>query len=590
MTYDLKIEGGTIIDGTGRAGQRGDVGIKDGRIVAVGDCEGSADEVLDAQGAIVIPGFVDIHTHYDGQVSWDPELAPSSLHGVTTCVMGSCGVGFAPVHARDRQRIIELMEGVEDIPGSALAEGITWGWESFGEYMDAIDRFPHAIDFAVQVPHDVLRVYVMGERAVAGQAATDDDIARMRALVREALQAGAAGFSTGRTDNHRTAQGQPTPASEATVRELTGIAGAFEGLGHGVLQAVSDFDLLVSDDRFHDEFDVIERMAAAAPGHGTSISLMQRDQSPQQWRWIIERAERAQAAGTTIRLQVAPRPIGVMLGLRATFHPFMGFPSYKEISALPLAEQVAALRDPQRRARILSEKTDKVAGDGSSLPPLADILLAQIDMVAKRLYRLGGKEGERPDYEPDPRTCLWAEAQATGRSILEVLYDAMLEDEGRALLYFPLYNFTGLDLEAVHTMLTHPLALPGLSDGGAHVGTICDASFPTYLLSHWGRDRPRGRIPLERLVQFQTQDTARFIGLHDRGTIEVGRRADLNVIDLPRLGLRTPQMQKDLPAGGRRLMQRADGYRATLVAGRVVAREGVLTGERPGRLVRVGRS
>ncbi len=579
MRYDLAIKGGTIIDGTGRPGLRGDVAIKGGRIVAVGELADAADAVLEAEGAVVTPGF-------DGQVSWDPELAPSSLHGVTTTVMGSCGVGFAPVHARDRDRIIALMEGVEDIPGSALAEGITWGWQTFPEYMDAIDAVPHAIDFAVQVPHDVLRVYVMGERAVAGQAATDDDIAQMRALVREALVAGAVGFSTGRTDNHRTAQGQPTPASEATARELVGIAEGLVGLGHGVLQAVSDFDLLVSDDRFHDEFDVIERMVEAAPGHRASISLMQRDQSPRQWQWIIERAERAHARGTTIRLQVAPRPIGVMLGLGATFHPFMGYPSYKAISRLPVAEQVARMRDPQLRARILAEKTDKVAGDGSALPPLADILLAQLDMVAKRLYRLGD---ERPEYEPDPRTCLWAQAQASGRTTLEALYDAMLEDEGRALLYFPLYNFTGLDLEVVHAMLTHPLSLPGLSDGGAHVGTICDASFPTYLLSHWGRDRPRGRIPLERLVQMQTHDTARHVGMLDRGTIEVGARADLNVIDLAQLRLRPPHMVADLPAGGRRLMQRAEGYRATLVSGQVVARDGELTGARPGRLVRVGR-
>lgn len=586
MSYDLKITGGTIIDGTGKPGFKGDVAIEGGRIVAVGECDGPATETIDATGAIITPGFVDLHTHYDGQVSWDADLAPSSLHGVTTAVMGSCGVGFAPVHGRDQQRIIDLMEGVEDIPGSALAEGITWGWESFPQYMDAIDSFPHAIDFAAMVPHDVLRVYVMGERAVAGEAANDEDIARMRELVREALQAGAVGFSTGRTDNHRTAQGQPTPASEATVRELTGIAGAYEGIDHGVLQAVSDFDLLVSDERFSDEFDVIEKFAQAAPGHGTSISLMQRDQSPQQWQWIISRAEQAQERGTTIRLQVAPRGIGVLLGLTATFHPFMGYPSYKTIAHLPLAEQVVRMRDPEFRATLLAEKTDKVSGDGSSLPPLADILLAQIDMVSKRLYRLG----EQPDYEPDPRTCLWAEAQATGRNTLEVLYDAMLEDDGKALLYFPVYNFTELSLDAVHTMLTHPLALPGLSDGGAHVGTICDASFPTFLLSHWGRDRAEGKIPLETLVKMQTHDTAEFIGFSDRGTIEVGRKADLNVIDFERLRLLSPVMQRDLPAGGRRLMQHAEGYRATVVSGVVVARDGALTGARPGRLVRGGRA
>lgn len=585
MSYDLKIVGGTIVDGRGGPAVRGDVAVVDGRIVEVGKCSGAAEQTIDAEGALVTPGFVDIHTHYDGQVSWDEELAPSSLHGVTSCVMGSCGVGFAPVRKPDRQRIIELMEGVEDIPGAALAEGITWDWETFPEYLDALDSRPHSIDFAAQVPHDVLRVYAMGERAVAGSPATDDDIATMRALTREALEAGAVGFSTGRTDNHRTAQGQATPASEATIRELTGIAGAYEGLSHGVLQAVSDFNLMDSDEHFGDEFDAIEKLAEAGHGHALSISLMQRDQSPDQWKWIIERAEQANARGTTIRLQVAPRAIGVMLGLTATFHPFMGFPSYKTVSHLPLAEQVVRLRDPQLRAKILSEKTDKVAGDGSALPPLADHLLARIDMVAKRLYRLG----EQPDYEPDPRSCLWAEAQAKGMNTLDVLYDAMLEDDGHALLYFPLYNFTGVNLDAVHTMLTHPLSLPGLSDGGAHVGTVCDASFPTFMLSHWGRDRAKGRIPIETLVKMQTHDTAQFVGMHDRGVVAVGKKADLNVIDLPKLRLRSPVMQHDLPAGGRRLMQYADGYRATLVSGRVIARDGALTDERPGRLVRGGR-
>ncbi|MBK6922036.1 MAG: amidohydrolase family protein [Deltaproteobacteria bacterium] len=586
MTYDLLIRGGTIIDGTGGPSYAGDVGVVGGRIVAVGACEGAARREIDAAGAIVTPGFTDIHTHYDGQVSWDATLAPSVLHGVTTVVMGSCGVGFAPVRDEDHGRLIELMEGVEDIPGSALAEGLTWGWSSFESYMDRIDGFPHAIDFAVQVPHDALRMFVMGERALADAVATDDDIEQMRKLTRRALEAGAVGFSTGRSDNHRTARGQATPASEADARELCGIARAFEGLGHGVLQAVSDFDCLVGDTNFHAEFDAIEAMAAAADGHPLSVSLMQRDQSPEQWRWIIARAEQAAARGVTIRLQVAPRPIGVLLGLEATFHPFIGYPSYKAICALPRSERVARMRDPEFRARLLGETTDRVAGDGSSIPPLADHLLARIDMISRRMYRLG----ETPEYEPDPRTCLAAEAAATGRTALEVIYDALLEDDGRALLYFPLYNFTGVDLEVVHEMLTHPLALPGLSDGGAHVGTICDASFPTYLLMHWGRDRARGRLPLERLVQMQAFDTARYVGFSDRGAIAVGQRADLNVIDLDRLALTRPTLVHDLPAGGRRLMQHAVGYRATIVAGEVVVQDGQLTAARPGRLVRAGRA
>ncbi|MEM6991954.1 MAG: amidohydrolase family protein [Myxococcota bacterium] len=584
MSYDCKIVGGTVVDGTGREGFSANVAIKDGRIVEVGACDGAATRTIDADGALVAPGFTDIHTHYDGQVSWDDGMAPSSLHGVTTAVMGSCGVGFAPVRAQDHQRLIELMEGVEDIPGSALAEGIKWGWQTFPEYMDAIDATPHAIDFGVQVPHDALRMFVMGDRALPNAPSTEDDVARMKAIVREALEAGAVGFSTGRTDNHRTAQGQATPASEATERELCAIAEAFHGLSHGVLQAVSDFDCLVTNDNFHAEFDLIERMAQASEGHACSLSLMQRDQSPEQWKWITERAEKATAAGTTMRLQVAPRPIGVLLGLEATFHPFIGYPSYKSICQLPRAERVARMRDPEFRTKLLSEKTDRVAGDGSSIPPLADHLLAQVDMVAKRLYRLG----ETPNYEPDPRTCLFAEAASTGRTTLEVIYDALLEDEGRALLYFPLYNFTGLNLDVVHEMLTHPLALPGLSDGGAHVGTICDASFPTYLMMHWGRDRHSGRIPIETLIKMQAYDTARYVGFHDRGAIAVGQRADINVIDFEKLRLGPPRLVGDLPAGGHRLMQPAFGYLATLVHGQVIAQGGELTDARPGRLVRAG--
>ena len=582
---DLKIVGGTVVDGTGRPAFAGDVGIRDGRIVAVGDCPGPARRTLDARGAHVLPGFVDVHTHYDGQVSWDEELAPTSTHGVTTCVMGSCGVGFAPVRPGREAALIELMEGVEDIPGSALAEGIPWGWESFADYMDVVGRMPHAIDFLLQVPHDPLRMYVMGERAVAGEVATDDDIAAMRALLRAALEAGAAGFSTGRSDNHRTARGLPTPASEVDARELTGIAAAFDGLGRGVLQAVSDFDIMQGPERFDPEFDLLERMAIASGGRPLSISTMQRDHAPEQWRRILARADAAAARGLDVRCQVGARGIGVLLGLEATFHPFMGFPSYKAIAHLPLAERVALLRSPALRARILSEKSDKVAGDGTPIPPLADIFLANLDMVAMRLYPMG----ETPAYEPKMDTCIAAEAMRAGVPVLERMYDALLADEGKALLYFPVYNYAGLSLDVVREMLVHPRALVGLGDGGAHVGTVCDASMPTFLLTHWARDREDG-LPIERVVKMQAHDTARFVGLADRGTLEVGMRADVNVVDMTRLSLERPVMRRDLPAGGRRLVQAARGYVATLVGGTIIAEEGALNGARPGRLVRMGRA
>lgn len=583
--YDLKITGGTIVDGTGKARYAGDIGIRDGVIVAVGDCPDAADRTLDADGAIVTPGFTDIHTHYDGQISWDEEMAPSSIHGVTTVVMGSCGVGFAPVRPTDHDELIQLMEGVEDIPGSALSEGISWGWETFAEYMDKLDSMPHTIDFLAHIPHDAVRVYAMGKRAIDQQPATDDDIATMRNIVREAMGAGAVGFSTGRSDNHRSAAGLPTPAHEAAAKELAGIAEAFVGLDHGVLQAVSDFDMMKGDEHFHGEFDVLEAMVAAAGGRPMSVSLMQRDHSPKQWQWIFERAEKAAEKGHTIRCQVAARAIGVMLGLQATFHPFMGFPTYKAMHDLPLAERVAKLRDPAVKARMLTEKSEPVAGDGSAIPPLADFFLANLHLVGMRLFRLG----EEPNYEPTVPQCFGAEAMRKGEEVLSVIYDALLDQDGESLLYFPLYNYTEVNLDNVHKMLTHPLALPGLSDGGAHVGTVCDASFSTFLMTHWARDRDHDQIPLETVVKMQAHDTSRYIGLSDRGTIAPGQRADLNVIDFNKLRLLHPKMLKDLPAGGQRLMQRADGYIATLVKGETITDNGVVTGARPGRLVRAGR-
>ncbi|MFO0587896.1 MAG: amidohydrolase family protein [Polyangiaceae bacterium] len=578
--YDLAITGGTLVDGTGAPPSRGDIGITGGRIVAVGALEGPAQRTIDATGAIVTPGFVDLHTHYDGQVSWDPELSPSSLHGVTTAVLGNCGVGFAPARAADRETLIRLMEGVEDIPGSALAEGIRWGWETFPEYMRALDEAPHAIDFALLVPHDPLRVYVMGQRGVLGETATPEDIAAMRSLLREALLSGAVGFSTGRSDNHRSAEGRATPASEATIAELSGIAGAFEGLSYGVVQAVSDFDIDAGPARFDPEFDVIEAMARATGGRPTSVSLMQRDAASDQWERILARCEKANREGARIHVQVAARAIGVLLGLQATFHPFIGFPSYKRIQHLSLEARVREMSNPDFKARLLKESPEPLAGDGSAVPPLADKLLANLDFVAMRLFRIG----QNPQYEPNVRDSLYAEALSSGRPVLDVLYDALLGDGGKELLYFPLFNYTGRNLDVVEQMLNHPLALAGLSDGGAHVGTVCDASFPTFLLTHWARDTKK--IPLERVVQMLTRRGAEFVGLTDRGALLPGLRADINILDLPALRLSRPEPRFDLPAGGRRLIQEADGYIATIVAGEVIRDRSGLTGARPGRLAK----
>jgi N-acyl-D-aspartate/D-glutamate deacylase len=584
MSFDLVVRGGLVIDGTGAASVRADVGVTGGVVAAVGPDLARGTREIDAEGCIVTPGFVDLHTHYDGQVSWDADLLPSSAHGVTTCVLGNCGVGFAPVHEADRQALIELMEGVEDIPGSALAEGLRWGWRSFPEYMHAVD-FPHAIDVGLQIPHDALRVFVMRDRGLRREPATADDIARMRALVREALDAGAVGFSTGRSDNHKSSRGEDTPAAEVDAAELAGIAEAFQGVPHGILQAVSDFDMAQGDDRFDAEFDVLERMAEASGGHPLSISLTQRDMAPMQWRRILDRCERADARGVPMRVLVGARGIGVLLGLETTFHPFMGFPGYKTIAHLPLEDRVARLRDPALKARILGEKSDRLAGDGSPIPPLADVLLAKLEVVSMRTFKLGAG----CNYEPSMDDSIYADAYRRGIPPLEAVYDALLEQDGRALLYFPIFNFTEFSLDNVRAMLDHPLALPGLSDGGAHVGTVCDASFPTFMLTHWTRDRPRGRLPLERVVRMMTHDTARFAGFLDRGVIAPGQRADLNVIDHAALRLLPPRLVKDLPGGGRRLLQDATGYRATLVRGEPIALDGTLTGARPGRVARPNR-
>jgi len=586
--YDLKIINGLVFDGSGAQPTNTNVAISSGKITEVGDCDMPAKHTLNAQGAIVTPGFIDVHTHYDGQVSWDEELMPSVNHGVTTAVLGNCGVGFAPCRKADRDRLIRLMEGVEDIPGTALHEGIQWDWESFPEYMNAIEKRAHTIDLAVMVPHDPLRVYVMGERAMFDEIACQEDIQRMSSLVREAMEAGAVGFSTGRSDSHKTADGDWTPASEASKEELVGIAGAFKGLNYGVLQAVSDFDMVRPENNFDSEFELMEAYFKGSGGRPGSMSLMQRDFAPDDWLKIIAGSEKLNREGVNIRLQVAPRAIGVFNGLNCTFHPLMAHPSYLGIRDKSLAERVAIMRDPLFKAQLLSETPVPLAGKGSAIPPLVDMMIAQFPELAEKLFQLDYRG--TVDYEQSNETSIANRARQEGVSVWEKAYDILLGDDGHALIYFPVFNYTEMNYDNIYTMLTHPNALPGLSDGGAHVGTICDASFPTYLLSYWARDRARKNKPsikLERAIQMLTADGAEYLGMNDRGLIKVGMKADVNVIDFDALELGVPRMVSDLPAGGQRLLQPVTGYRAVYVSGEQVIENDKVLAARPGKLVRM---
>ncbi|MEO0399314.1 MAG: amidohydrolase family protein [Pseudomonadota bacterium] len=587
MTFDLKITDGLIYDGDGGAPYRANIGVKDGKIAEIGDCSGVSKETLNAEGAILAPGFIDLHTHYDGQVSWDEEFRPSVNFGVTTALMGNCGVGFAPARPADHDRLIRLMEGVEDIPGTALHEGLSWGWESFGDYLDKIESIPHTIDYAVMAVHDPIRVYVMGERAVCGKEATADDLAAMSGVLKDALDAGAAGFSIGRTDIHRTADGDWTPSAEASREELVALASQVAGRSRSVLQGVSDFDLerpveKGAPDPFDEEFALIEAFARAGGGAPCSISLMQRDFAPNQWRRILDETDRLNADGVDFRVQVAPRAIGVFVGLTCTFHPIMAQPLYQTIKDKPLDERLAIMRDPDFKRRCLADKPIKLAGAGSSAPPIADTFIGAIELVANKLFRLG----DPPNYAQTAEGSLGAEARRNGMTAMEKLYDVCLERDGRQLIYFPVYNYTDFNYDNVRTMLEHPKALLGLSDGGAHVGTICDASFPAYLLSYWTRDRAEEKMALPRAVQMLSADAADYLKLSDRGRLREGLRADINVIDYDALTLGAPELVQDLPAGGQRLLQPAKGFRATFVAGEKVINEDRVTAARPGKLVR----
>jgi N-acyl-D-aspartate/D-glutamate deacylase len=564
--HDLVIRRGTIVDGTGRGRYEGDVAVDDGVIAAVGEVPSRGRREIDAGDLVVAPGWVDVHTHYDGQVTWDPELTPSSWHGVTTLVMGNCGVGFAPVRPGREDFLIELMEGVEDIPGTALHEGIEWRWESFPEYLDALERMERVLDVAAQVPHCALRAYVLGDRA-HDLDVSDDEIGEMARLTKEALRAGAIGFSTSRTILHRSRHGL-VPGTHSRPEELLALGGALGQAGHGVFEMVSDLQGQEPDLSWMKAF-------CHQTGRVLTFALAQSPMQPTAWRETLARVAELDREGLRVVPQVPCRPTGMLFGLQSSFHSFITHPTYRDLLAeLPLAERVARLRDLDIRARILAE-------EAAVTNPIARALMANWAFI----FPLG----DPPDYEPAPETSAAATAAREGRRPEEVVYDWMLAREGRAFLFAPLANYVDADFEALREMMLHPNTVLGLSDGGAHCGLICDASMPTFLLTHWVRDRRRGeRIPLEQAVRLQTANTARVYGLADRGTLEVGKKADLNLIDLDALHLHAPRMVFDLPASGRRLVQRADGYRATVVSGIVTYENGEATGARPGRLVRAG--
>jgi N-acyl-D-amino-acid deacylase len=562
--HDLVVRNGTVIDGTGSERKSADVAIDDGRISAVGEVSARGKTELDARDHIVTPGWVDVHTHYDGQVTWDPLLAPSSWHGVTTLVMGNCGVGFAPRRPGEENFLIELMEGVEDIPGTALHEGIDWRWETFPEYLDALERMPRVLDVAAQVPHCAVRAYVLGKRAhdvdVSG-----DEIAEMARITREALAAGAIGFSTSRTILHRSKHGL-VPGTSSTPEELLGIGRALGDAGHGVFEMVADLQGQEPDLSWMREF-------CTTTDRAITFALAQLPYAPHQWRDTLAKVDELSARGMKIVPQVPCRPTGMLFGLQSSLHPFLLHPTYaRELAALPLDERVARMRTPEMRARLLAEE---LTHDSPIVRALATNWA--------QMYPLG----EPPDYEPAPETSVAATAARTGRRPEEIAYDLLLEGDGKRFLFAPLANYVDCDFEALREMMLHPRTVLGLSDGGAHCGLICDASMPTFLLTHWARDRKRGpKIPLEQVVRLQTGNTASVYGLNDRGTLEVGKKADLNVIDYDNLHLYGPEMVFDLPAKGRRLIQRVDGYRATIVSGAVTFENGESTGAMPGKVVR----
>ena len=563
--FDLIIKNGLIYDGKGSKPYKADLAISNEKIVGIGDIQGDAKEIINAEGKIVTPGFVDIHTHYDGQVTWDPYLRPSTYHGVTTVVMGNCGVGFSPCKPDQRDWLIGLMEGVEDIPGTALHEGIDWEWESFPEYLDALDKKPLAIDVGTQIPHGAVRAYVMGERGINHEEASEEEIEEMKRIVQEAIKAGAYGFSTSRTEKHNDVNGNLTPSITAHKNELVEIAKSLGDINQGVLQGISDFY------DFDSEFDIFKTMSEES-GRPISITVEQQDARPEWWEQLLDGIEEAQSEGINMYGQVPPRATGILMGLTATLNPFRFHPAYMEIAELPLDERVQVMKTDEFREKLLNQ-------EGVSINPLVDEIVTSYG----KMFKLG----EPANYEPDPKDSFKSLALSSDMTPEEIAYEAMLEKEGRALIYHPLFNYQTGDLSLVEKMLKHPYTISGLGDAGAHCGAISDASFPTTLVQHWSRDRSRGnKLPLEKVIKMQTSETANLLGIKDRGIIEEGYKADINVIDYEKLTLHEPEIINDLPAGGRRLVQKASGYDYTIVSGEIAFIKGEATGALNGRLIR----
>ena len=560
----MVIRNGTIIDGTGRDRYVADIGINNGKIAKIGEIKESSDNIIDAENKLVTPGWVDVHTHYDGQATWDPILAPSSWHGVTTVVMGNCGVGFAPVKPKDREFLIELMEGVEDIPGAALSEGINWQWESFPEYLDALESFPRAIDVATQVPHGAIRAYVMGERCNSDYAPTKEEVNQMAELVREGVEAGALGFSSSKTLLHKDIKGEYMPGTFSGNEEMLALGLGMKGLNNSVFELVSDH--LGEDEEWQWVKDFQKQT-------GLTVTLIATTAPAYKNNKMYNLAEQARIEGYEIRPQAAGRPTGVLHGLQSSFHVFVGHPTWRrELASLNHKELVARLRDPATKKKILSEETT-----------IKNELLQDIPSLMAQVFPLG----ENPNYEPEFKDSVAGIAQKLKLDVMEVMYDLLIQGEGKELFYQPLGGYHTYDLEPQKKLLEHPNVLFGLSDGGAHCGVIADAGMPTFIMTHWGRDRTRGdKLSLEFIVKSLTSSTAEAFGMFDRGYLKEGLIADINIIDFDSLRLHRPEAIFDLPAGGRRLVQRPEGYEMTIKAGEVIFDNGTHTGALPGKLIR----